>query len=737
VLLAAVACGGGLPPSTTPAPAVTLTPPPAEVPLDLDLADKLRHDGDLEQAIAIYSAVAQLGEGAGQRQALQTLAHTYYQQGLFDDAAAALTSLLNLDLSSRERQSALLLLGAVQQQTAQAEAARESLRGYIEGGGVAASHARLKLATALSAEGDEKAAIEELELALSEGLPPPQETEALFALARSQEGAGREAEALATWQRLSEDADTLFQRGEALWLMASLAARTGDDERYKAALVTLARDYPWHSRALESLDETQRLPGPALTTAERGIVLFNHGLDEQALEMFQDSLEQDPGTWGEAQAHYYLALLAERAGRPDDALAEYEAGLAALGGAEEDPLFGQAVWERGLLLEALGRTEEAVSAYTALADASPASERASEALFRAGLLRYRQGRPADAISHWTRYLEAAAEAEIARARFWLAKAALATGDTASADVHLAEAAAADPWDYFGLRARALLEGQPPLSLSEAVPEPPAQDWSSTETWLASWAGPEDAGARQGLTAGVPWQRGLELLLAGLQEEARDQFSALTNDVAGQPWLLYRLARALADQGQTELGARAAARLIEGRGDAPPELLRLAYPSDYLDLVTVEAEANGFPPLLLLAMVRQESFFRPDAESPAGALGLTQVIPSTADEIADQLAEADFTYGDLFRPNVSLRFGAHYLGSQLELFTGDITAALAAYNGGPGNALRWRESASADPDVFLETIGLSETRAYVELVLEHYARYRYAYGLAEGPTLPLP
>ena len=67
----------------------------------------------------------------------------------------------------------------------------------------------------------------------------------------------------------------------------------------------------------------------------------------------------------------------------------------------------------------------------------------------------------------------------------------------------------------------------------------------------------------------------------------------------------------------------------------------------------------------------------------------------------------------------------------------ISAALAAYNGGPGNALRWREIAPGDRDLFLETISLSETRAYVELVLEHYARYRYAYDLAEGPSLPLP
>jgi soluble lytic murein transglycosylase len=154
-------------------------------------------------------------------------------------------------------------------------------------------------------------------------------------------------------------------------------------------------------------------------------------------------------------------------------------------------------------------------------------------------------------------------------------------------------------------------------------------------------------------------------------------------------------------------------------------------------VTPQAEANGFPPLLLLALIRQESFFRPDAESVASALGLTQVIPATAEEIAGQLKEEDFTFGNLVRPKVSLRFGAHYLGAQLELFEGDVPAALAAYNGGPGNSLRWREAAPADADLFLEVINLSETRSYVELVLEHYAHYRYAYGLADGPSLALP
>ncbi|MEE8346695.1 MAG: lytic transglycosylase domain-containing protein, partial [Dehalococcoidia bacterium] len=511
----------------------------------------------------------------------------------------------------------------------------------------------------------------------------------------------------------------------------------GEGQRAQEALVDLARDYPWHPRALESLDQPQRAPAPRLSAAGRGVVLYNHDLNDEAEETLRISLTEDASAEGQATARYYLALLAERADRPDDALEEYEAALTALEGLEESPRFGEAAWERALLLEALGRRDDAVAAYAGLAEAAPGSQRAPEALFRAGFLRFLQGRPADAISHWTRYQEAAPATETARARFWLAKAALVVGDTASADAHLAEASQAAPWDYFGLRAAALLAEQPPLPLSEGAPDAAAPDWPAVETWLAAWAGPEDPLASREATAGVAWERGLELHLAGLEDEARDQFAAITNDIAGRPWLMYRHVRALADLGQTELAARAAARLIGDWADAPPSLLRLAYPDDYLDLATVEAEANGFPPLLLLALVRQESFFVPDAESFAGALGLTQVIPSTADEIAGKLEETAFTYADLQRPNVSLRFGAHYLGAQLELFEGDVAAALAAYNGGPGNALRWLEDAPSDPDVFLEMINLSETRAYVELVLEHYARYRFAYGLADGPALPLP
>jgi soluble lytic murein transglycosylase len=138
----------------------------------------------------------------------------------------------------------------------------------------------------------------------------------------------------------------------------------------------------------------------------------------------------------------------------------------------------------------------------------------------------------------------------------------------------------------------------------------------------------------------------------------------------------------------------------------------------------------------MGLVRQESFYDPRAVSIADATGLTQVIPTTAEGIAAQLEEDDFKNSDLFRPRVSLRFGAFYLGTQIDQLEGDIPAALSAYNGGPGNAFEWQAAGGGDPDVFLESIAFAETRAYVELVLEHYATYLYAFGATPVPELPL-
>jgi soluble lytic murein transglycosylase len=139
---------------------------------------------------------------------------------------------------------------------------------------------------------------------------------------------------------------------------------------------------------------------------------------------------------------------------------------------------------------------------------------------------------------------------------------------------------------------------------------------------------------------------------------------------------------------------------------------------------------------LLSLVRQESFFDASAVSVADALGLTQVIPATGQQIATALGVQDFKESDLLKPETSLRFGAYYIATQLQGFGGNTGAALSAYNGGPGNAARWSEAAGNDIDQLIEAIDFDETRRYVALVLENHAFYRYAYGLTDTLSLPL-
>ena len=109
---------------------------------------------------------------------------------------------------------------------------------------------------------------------------------------------------------------------------------------------------------------------------------------------------------------------------------------------------------------------------------------------------------------------------------------------------------------------------------------------------------------------------------------------------------------------------------------------------------------------MYALIRQESQFVPNAQSGADARGLTQVVPSTGSGIADQLGDAAFVPGMLYLPYVNVRYGTYYLASNVPQFNRKLIPALAAYNGGPGNASRWLAgSALFDPDLYAGRIDL--------------------------------
>jgi soluble lytic murein transglycosylase len=145
---------------------------------------------------------------------------------------------------------------------------------------------------------------------------------------------------------------------------------------------------------------------------------------------------------------------------------------------------------------------------------------------------------------------------------------------------------------------------------------------------------------------------------------------------------------------------------------------LLYPRPYADEVAAAVKLTNVEPHLLYGVLRQESLFRPDAASSAGALGVAQLTPATARETARRWQLPVPTRQDLFDPTVNIRLGAARFAELLERFDAQLPVALGAYNAGEAAAARWLPPQPTDSDVWIENIPYNETRAYVRRVLWH-------------------
>ncbi|MCX7943878.1 MAG: transglycosylase SLT domain-containing protein [Deltaproteobacteria bacterium] len=152
-----------------------------------------------------------------------------------------------------------------------------------------------------------------------------------------------------------------------------------------------------------------------------------------------------------------------------------------------------------------------------------------------------------------------------------------------------------------------------------------------------------------------------------------------------------------------------------------------FPLAYLDYVIQNAEKNQIDPLLILAIMREESHFRPTAVSPAGAKGLMQIMPRTGSLIAKSFDMEDFDVYMLDIPEINIQFGSWYLSQLLIKFNNQLPFAIAAYNAGPSAVDRWlKRNKDVDLDIFIEEIPYRETRNYVKRVLQTYGIYNFLY-----------
>lgn len=689
----------------TPAPAVTLEGARALLRAGLfaEAADAFASVAATASDAALLSA-ARLGESAAAREA--------------GDAERALAlarlALAAAPAGSNEETRAAYLLGLRLNEAGEFARAADVLRPHavLGGGHALALHAAAEFARALAGSGDVEGAARAWDALLA----LPDLGEALrLAILRQRADLARETGDLEGWRRWLGQLAARTGEAAALHELASAAFLLGDLALFEEQLRAVMERWPGSEEALQAIADL-RDAGFAVDAGAEGYVYYRHRAYAEARAALAAGLAEPDLPDGErAFRAYFLAAAYDDGGFPAESVPLYDEVAA---NPDAGVFAHRARYWAARAMESLGEHEEAARRLGAVA--GDGGQFSAESAFRAGFARLRGGDAAAAIAVWE-----ALAAEGARARYWTGRAHEALGDAAAARAAWRRAAAEFPRSFHGIEARRALGERVDLDgRARPLPAPPA-DAEALDDWLAE--------AAPGGTDPVVPGEAAELALAGLPALA-DEALALAAARASSPRELLALARAASDAGLPGRASAIAEALRARLGLAPRELpdalARLLYPLPYAALLEAHGRARGLDPLLLAALIQQESRWDADAVSIAGAMGLTQVIPPTADAIAAELGAAGFAVDDLFRPAVAIRFGAFYLGAQLERF-GDVHHALAAYNGGPGNAARWAEEASWPPADFVEAVAFSETRAYVQLVMEHYAWYRALYGGAGG------
>ena len=199
----------------------------------------------------------------------------------------------------------------------------------------------------------------------------------------------------------------------------------------------------------------------------------------------------------------------------------------------------------------------------------------------------------------------------------------------------------------------------------------------------------------------------------------DMLFELNDDEFVKSWIYYQKG----DYSHSMLVARDAMEKIEDKPDKYDLRWRLVYPIDYYDLIKKYSSHVGNNSPLILAIVREESYFNPQAQSSVGAGGLMQLMPSTAKEIGSKHGVTIDSVKDLHNPETNIKLGSYYYAELKSMLNGLDISSVAAYNGGIGSVNRWKSSLYYnDTDEFVEQIPYQETKDYVKKVFRSYWNY---------------
>ena len=386
--------------------------------------------------------------------------------------------------------------------------------------------------------------------------------------------------------------------------------------------------------------------------------------------------------------------------------------------------------------------QAAAESWTRIALEYPASEKAFNGLFFGGSVYFDLGQYDKAANNFNRIILMSGEPfELSAAYFWLGKTNQAQAKEDEARLNWQAAINQTPYGYYGIRAAELLENRVPfeepdrLDLDVNLPDLriAAGEWLKTAYNLP-------VGVNLDYSADLfnnpAFIRAMEFDRLGRYDSAASELNKLLSENENDALDLFRLIKVFLERGyyRSALEASKTIAKLSGYADTPfsaaypPYFTYIEYGAYYLPWIKAAADKYKLSELLLLSVIYQESHFGAYAASGVGARGIMQLMPSTAQQIADETGFlSDFSGSDLDVPYYNLELGSNYLARMMYVFDGDDYQALAAYNAGPGNVINWAKLAEDDPDVFLNTIRYQETRVYIRNITEIFNRYSLIYG----------
>ncbi|MBI3357753.1 MAG: transglycosylase SLT domain-containing protein [Nitrospirae bacterium] len=376
----------------------------------------------------------------------------------------------------------------------------------------------------------------------------------------------------------------------------------------------------------------------------------------------------------------------------------------------------------GIWLEDQAQFDEAIAKYRQVAKSGePASQRA-EAQWREGWVFYRMGRYREAIAVWKHIIDQRDNDFEPQALYWTARSYGYTVGSKSREVFLL-LCQRYPYTYYCQLARE----QTDIPVSTTTEQEASVVVASSGQSVSDTTQALPPTNRIEIEQQPAYRRAVELRTLGLEQDAARELSALMDHYSRDPDVLMALSMMLHEVGAYHHALRLARarfrdRLERTGGVVAAGVWNAAYPTGLIPTIRMQG-ANGVDPFLVAAIIREESQYDWRAVSRVGAIGLMQVMPATANAVAQRHHFPAVVREDLFDQETNIRIGVRYVEQLLAQFSGNLVQTIAAYNAGPIVVGTWVAAHQGrSEDEFVELIPFQETRQYVKRVLRSYKEY---------------